>query len=236
MLQYRTLIIEDEEDAIQLLTALINNYCPEIEIVGIATDVESGIREIKLRDPDLIFMDVSLGNEKCFEILEKFPNPKFGLVFTTAYSEYAFEAFQKNALHYMLKPYAISEIRKTIEKVKELKPKTKIPEFRPKITVQQLTGNVTLFYDDIIYVAAERAYCRVFLKNNTSLLLSKTLAYIEQELIPDYFIRTHQSYLVNINTIKSAVKILDNILYLKNDVEIPISRRKFSEIKKYITN
>ncbi len=235
MKPYRTLIIEDEEDAVQLLTTLINNYCPEIEVIGIANDVETGIKEIKLQEPDLIFLDVSLGDEKCFEILDKFPNPKFGLVFTTAYPEYAFNAFQYDAMHYMLKPYAISEIRRTIDKIKELRPHEAIPEFKPKIILPQLTGNISIFYDDILYFEAERAYCRVFLKDTTNHFLSKPLAHFEQELLPNYFIRTHISYLVNIKTIKTSNKIQDNTLYLNNGIQIPISRRKFSEIKKYLT-
>ncbi len=102
--------------------------------------------------PTFVELTLQVINQKYTidRILEKFPNPAFGLIFTTAYSEYAFDAFQFNALHYMLKPYSISEIRKTVTKIKEFRPKNEIVEFKPKITIFQQPDLVTIFYQDIL--------------------------------------------------------------------------------------
>ena len=225
-----TLIIEDEQDAIDLLSSILKEYCPEITIVGVAQNVDEGVAKINELSPALVLMDVSLGEDKCFEILGKIPEPDFLLVFTTAYSQFAFDAFQYNAVHYMLKPYSISETRKMIAKVVDAKLLMEAKKDKT-LTISSLSESLILNLEDICFIEASRAYCTVYTNSNKSYVVSKSLAEMEKEISNSHFIRPHVSYLINVNSVVKLHRMDENNLEMKNGQKVPVARNKREMIK-----
>ena len=104
-------IIEDEFHAQRALQQIVQIVAPDIEIKSIASGVKEGIALIKNQVPDFIFLDVKLGKHSGFDLLRAFPNPAFSIIFVTAYNEFAIEAFQWNAIHYLTKPIDSNELK-----------------------------------------------------------------------------------------------------------------------------
>lgn len=228
-------IVEDEEDAIQLLSNLVRDYCPEFNLVGIAKNVSEAVELISNTRPSVLMLDVTLGNESCFDVLKQIPNFDFHLVFTTAYAEYALDAFQYNAVYYLLKPYSISEIRKAVVKVLDNETLKKTKKTNNKyIKVHTTEGSETIKTADIIYIHAAGAYSTIY-STSKSYIISKSLKELEAEIDSSTFIRSHNSYLVNANYI-SKLKKADNaeFITLFNGEDLPISRRKKEEVMKII--
>lgn len=225
--QLRTLIIEDEQDSIDLMMNLITNYCPELLCCGIAQNVKEGTEKITQLNPDVVLMDVSLGTEKSFEILQQIDNNNFILVFTTAYADYAVKAFEHDAVYYMLKPYSISGMRKTVEKILDAKKLQSIKNNNVnKYTITSLGETVLLDIDAILYVEASRAYSKMYLTGNLSYIISKPLSQVEKELSFHNFFRIHNSFVINLIHVKKILKEKEYSVIMSNDTAIPISRNK----------
>jgi len=115
----RSIIIEDEEQAISALIAEINRNCPELNIVGTAGKIKEAIDLIESTHPELIFLDIQLTDGLGFEILNHFEQANFQVIFTTAYSQYAINAIKFSALDYLLKPINGAELKNAVSKEKE---------------------------------------------------------------------------------------------------------------------
>ena len=117
---YRAIIIDDEQDAVSLLESLINtNLTHEIEIVGQANSVAQAIKEITTHQPELLFLDIQLGDGTGFEILDKVNDDELKVIFTTAFNQYAVKAFDYHTIHYLLKPISLSSLNKAVSKIQE---------------------------------------------------------------------------------------------------------------------
>jgi two-component system LytT family response regulator len=122
----KTIIIEDEVTSQNLLSTILQNYCPSIELSGIANSLRNGVDLIETVKPDLVFLDVELGNDSAFDLLDQVKNKNFKIVLTTAHGEYALKAFKYEATDYILKPYTPKDIIKAIERVKTIFEETNI--------------------------------------------------------------------------------------------------------------
>jgi two-component system LytT family response regulator len=109
-------IIDDEGKARRILEAILKEHCPELQVVATAEDVPSGVKIIQKHNPDIIFLDIEMPGYTGFQLLEFFENPGFEVIFTTAYSEYALQAFQVSAVDYLLKPIQINQLKIAVEK------------------------------------------------------------------------------------------------------------------------
>ncbi len=118
----KVVIIDDKGTNINTLKALLKDYCPDVTVVGTATEVETGYHCIQDRRPDIVFLDIELNDESGFDLIHKFHNPFFEVIFTTAYSQYAIEAFKLEALDYLLKPIDINELQASVLKAEQKKP------------------------------------------------------------------------------------------------------------------
>jgi two-component system, LytTR family, response regulator len=231
----RLIIVEDELDAIELLSGFINEYCPELILVGIAQNVTDAIELINLEEPDVLMLDVSLGSESCFDVLERVDSSKFQLVFTTAYTKYAFDAFQYDAAHYLLKPYSLSEIKKAISKVQNNIQLKSLKNEEKFFKVQGIDGAEIIKLNDITHVLASRSYSTIYTSNGNQYTQSRTLKALEEELDSDRFIRCHHSCLINIDFI-NRLKVNDksDFIVMNNGDEFPISRRKKEEVLRFL--
>jgi two-component system LytT family response regulator len=234
--KYQVVIIEDDEQLINNFLVQLKGFL-EIEVVGIATDIITGKNIIDRFKPDLIFLDVELGNETAFELLKHFKNPEFEIVFTTAHERYALDALKLSAMDYLLKPFGKEDIRIALDKLKHKRNSKSsyqalINNLNQPLLTERLIGLKAL--DEIIFVkvkeilsvCSEGSYSRFRLTENRQLLVSENLKKYETILRPPLFYRIHHSHLINTNEIKRMIKINGGSVELSDGNVYPLSRRK----------
>jgi two-component system, LytTR family, response regulator len=242
----RIAIIEDEPAAIQLLSSIISEFCDEVEVVGTAQNIEQSIQLIHNTSPDAVFMDIRLGSESSFDLFETISPKHLNIVFTTAYTEYAIDAFGVEAVDYVLKPYSPKAIIKAINKLKKVvstypiqdleKLMNKVQLKSDRISVSTSEGLSFIDQKEIVYCSADGAYCTISSLNDGKIMVSKTLGEIEAQLNPSKFIRIHASHVINIDHIKKFLKDDGGIVLMSDGTQIPVSRRKKQEFLNRITS
>lgn len=234
----KSLIIDDDPFIRDLLQDKLDQYFPEIEVMATAESGFEGIDKIKTYQPDLIFLDVEMGDMTGFEMLAQLTAINFQTIFITSYSHYAIKAIRFNALDYLLKPIDLGELKKAIKRYKErsrTSPQLDNVQLALKnmssknvsdhvLVLKTQDGALRLVLKDIIRIEGDRNYSYIHLKHNTKKLVSKTL--IDLEALLDYkgFYRCHRSHIVNADHI---IANSNGITILMSDhAKIPISRRK----------
>jgi two-component system LytT family response regulator len=242
-MKLRTLIVEDEQTSRDILKRYLEKYCPTVEVLAEAANIDEALVFIRNNELDLLFLDVEMPYGSGFDLLEKLGKTSFEVVFVTAYNQYAIEALNKHASYYLLKPISIDELIKAVDYVSELRTKeTELqqtvlkPEIEPafgKITIPTQDGFEVLEMQEIMYCRADDNYTEIFLSNNHKKLVSKTLKYFEDILKDNGFARIHKSYLVNVAYIASYKKGKGGTLYLNNGKELSVSASKKAELLSY---
>ncbi|MBA6152085.1 LytR/AlgR family response regulator transcription factor [Gelidibacter maritimus] len=236
------IIIEDNPDALQLLKSDIETHHPEIEVINTAQSVVEAAKILRKSQPDILFLDIMLGDGTGFDILEIFPDLSSKLIFVTASDEYAIRAFKFAAIDYVLKPYSEDDLNKAIQRAKAqlqpnkerltiLKETLAAPEAKPdKISLHTLDKIIIVNLDDIIRCEADNNNTIFYLKDSPKVFVTKTLKYFADMLDSYEFLRVHQSHLVNIQFISAFIKTDGGYLLLKNKETVPVSVRKKAEV------
>lgn len=243
-----TLIVDDESIARQAMRQILNEYCPQIEIIGEAHDIESGFKLTCQHQPQLIFLDINLNEELGFDLLDKFPQPTFKIIFITGHNDFAVKAFEYNALDYLLKPINAERIIQAVNKVSKLLDletyqqqitsmmrMIKTQQFK-KISIPTAEGLQVVSLEDIQYLSASSNYTLLHLKDGSKLLSSRSLKNYETLLPQPLFFRCHQSYIINTNFIKRYIKEDGGQIELTNEIILPVSRRKRNLLMNLLTN
>lgn len=237
------IIIDDENKARRVLKALLEEYCPTVNIVAMAANVPEGVKAINTHQPDLIFLDIEMPQYNGFQLLEFFEKGDFGIIFTTAYSEYAIQAFRISAIDYLLKPIQINQLIDAVEKASQLTTQgnkqrvEQLATLKTNLSSQNGTlGRIALpisnglhFADmeDILYLEADSSYTYVYLNNESKkLVISKLLKDLEKLLPEKTFIRIHRKYLINVAYIKQYLKSDGGYVVMTNGEQLTISRHK----------
>ena len=236
------ILVEDQSAALEMLQNDILKFHSEIEIIGTAKSVVEASILLRKKQPDILFLDIMLGDGTGFDVLEIHPNLTSKIIFVTASDEFAIKAFKFAAIDYVLKPYANEDLYNAINKAKnQLKPaKEQIavlqqsiqqPNQRPKkISLNTSDKIIVVNLDDIVRCKSDNNYTEFFLADNQKILVGKTLKYFADMLKEFNFIRVHQSHLINTQYIKEFIKSDGGYLVLKNKENIPVSVRKRTEV------
>ena len=238
MSNIRVIIVDDETLARQLIRNYLSKYA-KFRIVGEAENGFEGVKMINELKPDLIFLDVQMPKISGIELLDLLDDPLPFIIFSTAFDNYAVEAFEKNAIDYLLKPYNVERFEKAIgkflaefmekpadnpgEKVKNLIKHT--AKNTNKILVRHGSKIILIPIDEIVYIMAEDDYVS-FHTMNKKYLKQATLSYFEETLSEDKFVRIHRSYIVNIDFL-TQLDLNDRSTYtavMKNQEKLPVSR------------
>lgn len=236
----RTIIIEDTDAARNILTAYIKKLCPNLELIDVAKNVKEGLELIKKVKPQLVFLDVEMPDGTGFELLKSLPSIDFKVIFTTAHERYALQAIKFSALDYLLKPIDPEELVEAVAKAKAsteeensgLKIKTLLQNIEatqnaPKtLVVKDKYGIQLVNIEDIIRLEAMGNYTQFHIKNQSSILVSKTLKEYETMLPVKHFFRSHYSHLVNLDYLLRYDHREGNVLMLKDGSEVPLATRK----------
>lgn len=230
----KTIVIDDTKLNREIILNFVRNYTPQLDIVGQANSVESAKQQIKMSHPELVFLDIELGDGTAFDLLESIGDIDFHIIFVTAYNHYALEAFKVNAVDYLLKPISIDDFKKAVDKVlskasphghsfNQLKKEVLIES--EIISISTSSGFESVQSKSIVRCQADGKYTIIWMENNKKIISSKNLKEFEQTLSKNNFFRVHHSHLVNLNYVQSF-KRSDSLVILENGDEVPISQRK----------
>lgn len=215
----KAIIIDDEPKARKLLAAMLSDFDSGLDIVAECEDLPAGVKAIHKYKPDLIFLDIEMPGHSGLEILDFFNEDEidFSIIFTTAYSQYALQAFKISALDYLLKPINMDELREAVRRFHQRERREEeqwkalrqnIDPGKPKkIGLPQSNGIKFVEADQIWYVKGEGAYSEVYCVDNEKLIISRNLKYIEDLLdgLP-FMVRCQKSYIVNVHHIRAYIK------------------------------
>ena len=241
------IIVDDEKPARDLILEFLSDH-PNIEVIAECTNGQEAVRNINLKRPDLIFLDINMPGHGGFEVIEKLEEIPI-IIFSTAYSNYALQAFEVSAVDYLLKPYTQQRFDKAIKNAltKTNKPEIsdqiellmtsiqKRKEFLKHIFVKTGDRMVPLTISDIEHIKAEDDYIRIYSKAKTY-LVDQTLTNLLSSLDPAMFIRIHRSYIVNLKYIKEIQKTFKGnySIHMQSEIRLPVGRTFLKKLKAHI--
>lgn len=241
----QAIILDDEQHCIdRLLHLLIQEK--DIVVISTVKTLEYGVRQINSLEPDLIFLDVQIGNRTGFDLLQQVSFREFEIIFTTAFENYALQAIKCSAIDYLLKPIDQEDLQNAIEKLKKEVSKKITSEkldillhnikatgdSHKKIIVPTATGFEFLNIGDIIRCESSINYTTLYMTDKKKFLVAKTLKDIEVLLGQNQFFRIHNSHLINLNCIRSYHKGKGGTVLLNDGSEITVSTRRKDDFLK----
>ncbi|MDQ3190734.1 MAG: LytTR family DNA-binding domain-containing protein, partial [Bacteroidota bacterium] len=234
-----SIIVDDEAKAREGLRKLLDKYCPEVSVIGMASSVDEAVTLISARQPELVFLDIEMPNGNGFTLFERVKTLNFEIIFTTAYEEYAIKAFRTAAIDYLTKPIDFRHLQEAVLRFKS-KQKVQLKQQQIQLLIENISNNPKEFNKialpamdgytfvkiaEIVNLEAEGNYTNVFMLNNEKLLVSKTMKWFGELLPQETFYRCHKSHIVNLNLIKKFTKADGNQLLLENGRIIDVSER-----------
>lgn len=241
----KALLIDDELHNIENLAILLQQYCPDVEVAGSATDINTAVTFANACLPDIVFLDIQMGETSGFDFLKLLPKKEFEVIFITAYDKYGIDAIKFAALDYLLKPVAIADLLLAVNKAREklkIKEKSKQLDFLLshvrnneqdilRIALPQLHEIRYVPVSEIVRCEADNSYTFFHLANGERILVSRSIKEYADLLKPSGFLRTHQSHLINAIHIKSWVKEDGGLLILTTGDKVPVSKPNRDAVK-----
>jgi len=233
-------IVDDETHCIESLSLHLQSLFPDLQIVYKSNSAIEALRRLPELKIDLLFLDVEMPILNGFELLEQLGNTSFDIMFTTAYSKYALQAFKYHVSNYLLKPIDENELNEAIIQWQNHKNEnfgtetvTNLLEYlkkngilKNKIAIPVLDGLEFINVDEIMYCQSKSNYTNLFLKNGNELLISQTLKEAEKILNPYFFIRAHQSFVINPNYMRKYQRHDGGSIIMADGKVIPIGSNK----------
>ncbi len=249
-MKLRTVIVDDEAPARENLKLLLNDHSSELEVIGMADSIKSAQKLIKEVSPQVVFLDICMpSGTEGFDLLESLPEKNFQVVFVTAFKDYALKAFHANAIHYILKPIDIDDLKAAVKKVvsnnelfrnnnenlnsyiRSLENLTKnlnpaLPSQR--ITINHAKGFKIVDPTDIMYLEGEGNYTKIYFSDGTQYVDTRSLGIYEDILDPKKFFRVHKSHIVNILCVNEFLNNDGSFVIMKNGTKLTISRLRLA--------
>jgi two-component system LytT family response regulator len=243
----RTVIIDDEANAREAVRGVLEYRFPEVLIVGEADGVFSGLKLIKEKQPDLVFLDIKVKDGSGFDLLSRLEDIHFSVIFLTAYDSFALKAFRFSATDYLLKPIDVDDLHRAIEKVKKNqgRPLVNMEALFSKMADRNEVKKIVLKTSDSIHLIkpekiirceAQGNYALFHVKERKPILVSGSLKEYEKELDSTIFFRCHQSHLVNTHHIEHVDKRDGISIVCSDGSRIPVSVRKRDALMQVLEN
>lgn len=244
----KAVIIDDEPAMQEVSSLLLSEYFPDIEQVGIANSIKSGVNLILEQNPDLVLLDIELTDGNSFQILQKLKPYNFKVVFITGHNSYAIKAIKFSALDYILKPVNEVEFQQAIQRAVEqihtntgsalqtdvLMDSYKKETQSKKLVLKTAESLHIIDISDILFCQSDNSYTTFYLIGGENIIVSKSIKEYTELLIEYGFFRPHQSYLVNLNHVNKIDKSDGGFIIMKNKREIPVSTRQKKHLIKLL--
>ena len=230
----KSVIVEDELAAREVLKNYLSKYCPQVEVVGEAQNIKESVPVLHQIKPQLVFLDVEMPFGNAFDVLEACRDLHFETIFVTAFSEYSLKALNQSAAYYLLKPISIEELIVAVNKVHhqvmnhEIFNRNKIivENFREQkpgkqqVILPTLEGFEVVKMEEIMRLRGNGNFTDLYLNNGNKKMVCRFLKHFS-EILPLPFIRVHKSHIINMNCVKSYNK--GGIVTLSDETEIEVS-------------
>lgn len=258
MKQYNAIIIDDERNLREALGRMLVRYCPEIVLVGSAASAAEGRELLETHHVDIIFLDISMPKEDGFAFLGTIPKENYGIIFVTAYEEFALHALKASAIDYLLKPVNLKELQEAVSKA------IQYHEFRQnreemkriyqesldilqenihsgkrpisKITVAGLFGFRLVDVADIMYMEADSNYTIIHLSGLNKIVATRTMGDFEKMIDSPEFFRIHKSTIINMKFLKAYSSYQGDFAELTDGTRLSISRRKMTDFLRAVSH
>ncbi|MBF7093367.1 response regulator transcription factor [Flavobacterium sp. ALJ2] len=230
----KSVIVEDELAAREVLKNYLSKYCPQVEVIGEAQNIKEAVPLLHELQPQLVFLDVEMPFGNAFDVLEACKDLHFETIFVTAFSEYSLKALNQSAAYYLLKPISIEELIVAVNKVQhqimnhEIFNRNKIivenfhetkPE-KQQVILPTLEGFEVVKMEKIVRLKGNGNFTDLYLNDGSKKMVCRFLKHFS-EILPLPFIRVHKSHIINMNCVKSYNK--GGIITLNDGAEIEVS-------------
>lgn len=241
----KSVIVEDEKAAREVLKNYLQKYCPQVEVLGEAENIKQAVPLIHEVRPQLVFLDVEMPFGNAFDVLEACKDLHFETIFVTAFSEYSLKALNQSAAYYLLKPISIEELIVAVNKVQQQimnheifnRNKIIVENFREtkpekaQVILPTLEGFEVVKMEDIVRLRGNGNFTDLYLANGSKKMVCRFLKHFS-EILPYPFMRVHKSHIINVNFVKTYNKSGFVTLFDEAEVEIsPTYKEEF--LKKF---
>jgi len=243
----KTIIIDDEEDARASIRIIVNSFSNNLDIIAEADSVQTAYNKIIKHKPQLIFLDIDLSDGTGFDLLSKFNDYNFKIIFVTGSNQSAIKAFRFNALDYILKPIDpdefIDAIKKAVKHINQSDISIQLNNLLQQQTTNSQKNIILNTLDDIHVIEIENIvkcesdgnYTTFYLNNDEKVMVSKNIKEYAELLDGHNFFRSHQSHLVNLNYFSKYHKKDGGYIVLKDNSTVPVSKRKKEALMQSLT-
>ena len=239
----RAIIVDDEPKSRSALKHMLEEYCHQVKVIGMAEDVLSGVKVIQKEQPDVVFLDIEMPNYSGFKLVDYFDQVDFQIIFTTAYEHYAIRAFHASATGYLLKPIDIDELIQVVKRTQQIVDQKKqnrdnsnlfYSEIDPnkKIDLPAKNGIIYLTVNEILFLKADGRNTHIFLKNGEQVLTTLSLKECDRIFLKTTLLRIHKSHMINLAYIKKYVKKLDAYVEMENGQQLDVGQAFKEQLNK----
>lgn len=255
-MKLRALVVDDEEFARKNLTMMLEEHCPQIEVIGQASRKEQAKAIIESSQPDVVFLDIRMpSGAEGFELLDEIEKKDFLVVFVTAFKDYAIRAFNASAVYYLLKPIDVEELQVAVDRLVETRKSynddpnnysTYFASLRDlsnnllqnkvssRIAISHTKGLKLVEDDTITHLEASGNCTTIYFKDGTRYLDTRTLKTYESILNPLKFCRVHKSHIINLDILKEYVNEDGHFAILQGGIRVPVARNRVTEFVKML--
>ena len=239
-MRIKTVIIEDEEKSLLVLTNLIKRLADDLEITGTAGHVQEAVQLLEETEPDLVFMDVRIADGTSFDVLRKLSYRNFALIIVTAYDSYALDAIRFSAIDYLLKPIGIPPFEEALGRARKmLSMKVRHNTIEAllhnvgqqgvqdrKISIPTMNGYEFIALNDIIWCQSEGSYTNFYLVDKSKIISSRNIGFYEEALSSHHFCRIHHTTIIHLRYLKSYRKGKGGYVIMSDGTELEVAQRR----------
>lgn len=255
-MKLRALVVDDEEFARKNLTMMLEEHCPQIEVIGQASRKEQAKAIIEASQPDVVFLDIRMpSGAEGFELLDEIEKKDFLVVFVTAFKDYAISAFNASAVYYLLKPIDVEELQIAVDRLAETRKSfnedpnsystyfASLRELSNNLLHNKVSSRIAISHtkglklvedDTITHLEASGNCTTIYFKDGTRYLDTRTLKTYETILNPLKFCRVHKSHIINLDILKEYVNEDGHFAILQGGIRVPVARNRVTEFVKML--
>ncbi|MEO6549933.1 MAG: LytTR family DNA-binding domain-containing protein [Ferruginibacter sp.] len=229
-MNWKCLIVDDEPPAVKVIEKYIG-LAEGLQLAGSCSNAFEAMKFLKAEAVDLVFLDIQMPKLSGTGFLKTLQHPP-KVIFTTAYKEYATDAFDLDAVDYLLKPISLERFLKAVNKLPDYDAvpveKVVVPDTGGFLYFRAQRKMIKVFLDDILYIESVKDYIKIYRKADKPLLIKQAITTLEAMLPASSFVRIHRSFIVSVNAITAFTSQDVEV----GDVEIPVGRLYGGALKK----